>query len=250
MSNESAGALEFNAIRVHESAYEIRSGGLRTDWMDSTRSRFAYRCLPLLMARQSGWELLCPATFSAVWRGGDGAGEIELEGAPETIESHFGEGVLTFRPGWLFTTSPGYNLWVKGPTNHLKHGIAPLEGLVETDWARATFTLNWMFTAPDCKVTFYEGEPIASLVPIARGTLGDCQPIKRTDFPNVEFGEEYKKWSSERRQFKTDLHNHVLSSKDWQGEYFRGVRPNGQPAPVHQTRAHLKEFRWADPSEA
>jgi Family of unknown function (DUF6065) len=54
------------------------------------------------------------------------------------------------RAGWLiqiptrvFRTPPGCNLYVRGPANSPKDGIAALEGIIETDWSEATFTMNW-----------------------------------------------------------------------------------------------------------
>ena len=119
----------------------------RRRWMDESAGRFAYRCLPLVMANQAGWLLRNPITFSASWNGGPSGGDIQIlaahgqrgfrrdQGPESVVESHFGEGVLTFQLPYLFQTSPGYNLWVKGPSNLLKDGIQALEGLVETDWS-------------------------------------------------------------------------------------------------------------------
>src|SRR5688500_18057032 len=87
----------------------LRPGSTRRRWMDDSPHRFAYRCLPLTMANQCGWELLCPCTFEAVWNGlgaTDAITVIRLDdngGAP--AESHFGQGVLTFHSGYLFRTS-------------------------------------------------------------------------------------------------------------------------------------------------
>ena len=36
---------------------------------------------------------------------------------------------------------------VRGPTNSPKDGIAALDGIIETDWAHSTFTMNWRFTS-------------------------------------------------------------------------------------------------------
>ncbi|HMZ02762.1 MAG TPA: DUF6065 family protein, partial [Burkholderiaceae bacterium] len=59
------------------------------------------------------------------------------------ITSHFGSGILTFSLPYLFRTSPGYGMLVRGPTNCAKDGAAPLDGIVETDWAPYSFTMNW-----------------------------------------------------------------------------------------------------------
>ena len=66
--------------------------------------------------------------------------------------------MLTFHPGYLFRTPPGWSMWAMGPPNHIKDGIQPLAGLVETDWLPFPFTMNWIFTRPGT-VRFEKGEP-------------------------------------------------------------------------------------------
>ena len=39
-------------------------------WMDGAPSRYAYRCLPLLIANQNGWLICTPEPVGAVWDGG------------------------------------------------------------------------------------------------------------------------------------------------------------------------------------
>ena len=56
------------------------------------------------------------------------------------MKSHFGEAVLTFSLPYLFRTPRGVNLWVKGPSNWIKDGIQPLEGIVETAVLRSRAT--------------------------------------------------------------------------------------------------------------
>ena len=40
--------------------------------------RFAYRCLPLAIANQVGWEIINPCTFTASWNGKDGLDAIKI----------------------------------------------------------------------------------------------------------------------------------------------------------------------------
>jgi hypothetical protein len=118
------------------------------DWMDATDARFAYRCTPLAIANASGWELLLPFSFDATWMGGAERSAILIhshDGDPRCarmVTSHFGNGVLTFHTGWLFRTPPGWAVWARGSPNSSKRNIAPLEGIVETDWLPFTFTMN------------------------------------------------------------------------------------------------------------
>ena len=119
-------------------------------WMDQSTERFAYRCLPLNIANTHGWLVLNTHPFIAGWNGNasvDGV-VVQSQGGdlPLLAQSHFGCGILTFHLHALFQTDPGYDLMVSGPLNHLKDGIQPLSGVVETDWLPFTFTMNWKFT--------------------------------------------------------------------------------------------------------
>ena len=64
------------------------------------------------------------------------------------IKSQFGAGIVTFSPPWLFRTPPGWDLYLKGPSNRWKPNCVPLEGVIETWWLNYTFTLNWKLVQP------------------------------------------------------------------------------------------------------
>lgn len=144
----------------------IRPAPLERAWMDVTDQRFAYRCLPLNIANTHGWEILCTTAFSAIWDGRPGLDAIRIEaqsGAGAPAISHFGNGVLTFHVPCLFKTEPGVDLFATGPINRPKDGIAPLTGIIETDWSPYTFTMNWMFTRPQQRVSFEADEPFCHI---------------------------------------------------------------------------------------
>ena len=110
----------------------VRPAPPKRDWMTQTPARFAYRCLPLVIANSHGWELLVDQAFAATWSGGSAASEMEISFLAESRSSlpasHFGEGVLTFQVGYLFETEERHNLWITGPINSPKDGIIPLSG--------------------------------------------------------------------------------------------------------------------------
>ena len=163
--------------------------------MDNAHLRHPYRCLPLVIANQSGWMLRSPAAFRAYWYGGPLKEDVELQfdGAPDNrIMSHFGSGVVTFTVPFLFRTPPGINLWVKGPSNRIKDGIQPLEGVVETDWLASTFTMNWKITRASEWIRFEEGEPYCMLVPIPRGLAESLVPERMPMTANPEVKAQYE----------------------------------------------------------
>ena len=161
----------------------IRPAPSERQWMDATSESYAYRCLPLNIANSHGWEVLCPVSFEARWDGGNDKSAVKVQaqlGQQTTALSHFGFGVLTFDLGCLFRTEPGYNLFVTGPLNRSKDGIAPLAGVIETDWSMATFTMNYRFLRPDHTVRFEEGEPYVLIFPVKRGLLETFEPEFRS----------------------------------------------------------------------
>jgi hypothetical protein len=220
-------------------------------WIEGTDQRFARRCLPLMMANQAGWFLLNSQTVRATWDGGESKEALQLEfpgGPPYPAVSHFGSGILTFHIPYLFRTPPGWNLLARGPSNWPKDGVIALEGLVETDWAMATFTMNWKLTAIDRPVTFEAGEPFCMLVPQRRGDLERFAPRVDDIAADPEIRRGFATWSKSRAQFNADLNkpgSEAVKQK-WQKDYFRGVAPDGTAAPAHQTKLDLREVEDAD----
>ncbi|GAB4549735.1 MAG: DUF6065 family protein [Phycisphaerales bacterium] len=222
----------------------------KREWMDDTGG-FAYRCLPLTIANQGGWIVRSPATFQAVWTGGDTTADTGVMVHPEhaqfanQILSHFGFGVITFSLPWLFRTPEGYALWVRGPTNTPKHAVAPLDGIVETDWATSTFTMNWKITERDRIVRFEQGEPICMLTPVRLADLERFAPDVRTIDADTELKAAYERWSSSRTDFNADPQR---SPSDWQKDYFRGESASGEKAREHRSRLRLRPFSGPDGS--
>jgi hypothetical protein len=232
-------------------------------WMRETHKQFAHRCLPLLMANQSGWFLLNRRTFTVTWNGSRSihALRVEYEGeAPELplVLSLFGCGILTWTVDYLFRTPPGYNLLARGPANMPKDGIAPLEGLVETDWAVATFTMNWKFTRPDHPVTFEEGEPFCMLVPQKRRELERFEPVHRRMRDEPELKKQWQAFHNQRllmsgvRELAFRRGGYDSSDKvPFERHYFEGTSPGGWSATDHQVKRELRPFaRPADPVPA
>jgi hypothetical protein len=217
-------------------------------WMDATPARYAYRCLPLVMANQMGWWIACPRSFTARWDGGNDCRGLRIRfgqgKADSRIISHFGSGVLTFLLPYLFRSPRGVNLWVKGPSNTIKDGIQPLEGVVETDWSPSTFTMNWKFTRPDHPVRFVKGEPICMIVPLPRGLAESLEPVLRPIASEPGLERQYRAWNDGRTVFLDGLDRGEPETvrAGWQKDYMQGRSPNGRRFPAHQTRVRLRDF--------
>lgn len=226
----------------------LRPAPPKRDWMTQSPGRFAYRCLPLVIANSHGWELLADEPFSATWNGGIAASDMQVSFLGEKPSllpaSHFGMGVLTFQPGYLFETQERYNLWVAGPINQPKDGIIPLCGVVEADWGPYTFTMNWMFTRPGT-VRFEKGEPFCHVFPIPRQLLTAVQPEIRDMSEIPEKAETLNAWRTARNAVLDRVKKGELepTQQVFGMHYFRGENPQGENAvPDHVTRLTLKPF--------
>lgn len=228
----------------------IRPASPKRGWMDEAPESFPYRCLPLGIANGHGWEILSPCGFEVVWNGGMAVEDVVVR-ADSGAQIHdmpvalFGQGTFTFHIQGLFRTPPGWNLWVSGSPNSFKDGAAPLSGIIETDWAPYTFTMNWKLTRPNHAVRFEENEPFAHIFPIERKVIEAVQPSFAPIEDVPELKEQFEAWSRSRDQFHERMRTDPpdKSSEKWQKSYYRGQRPDGQcPVADHQSKLRLREF--------
>ena len=240
--------LQITAYEVVEEPMQLRSAVRARDWIDDLPEKFAYRCLPLAIANQVGWEILNPVSFTARWNGKAGLDAVKISFHKEEsvlVGSHFGNGVLTFSLGYLFRTTKSHNLWVKGPANSPKDAIAPLEGIIETDWAPFTFTMNWQFTRKRHKVTFEKDEPIATVLPYPRHYVRKFDPTLKNLDENAKLYQQYVDWRDDRMKFNEELQQSgsEAEKQGWQRTYMKGEDQSGNTFAGHETKVQMKEFR-------
>lgn len=249
MNKSSNNETPFIAYDVYgETDYRISAASPHRKWMDQTPSRYAYRCLPLVIANQHGWFIEAPFSFRAIWNGGEDAKDIEivLDDVPDKrVMSHFGFGVLTFSIPYLFRTPPGINLLAKGPANYHKDGIQALEGIIETDWSHYSFTMNWRFTRPNHEIRFEKFEPICMIVPVNRHLAPSLVPQLVNLKEHPELHQQHTRWMDSREKFNNDLATFEPEAvaQGWQRSYMLGRDIDGNSFPDHQTRLSLREFQ-------
>ncbi len=238
----------FRMYKVQTPCLEVVPGRFQRDWMAQTQERHAYRCLPMTVANCSGWEFLSPCSFEATWDGGDPMTAITLRALDgyadlDTVaSSHFGRGVLSIRPGYVFVTDPGWGMIVRGAPNFPKDGIQALEGLVETDWLPFSFTMNWRFTRPGT-VCFEKGEPLGFVVPTQHRLLDEIEPEIRDIHDDPALFQRCTDWRDKREEFIRKLSDWdpATVKQGWQRTYSRGTHADGSPAPeAHTLKRALK----------
>ncbi|MDX2116308.1 MAG: DUF6065 family protein [Planctomycetota bacterium] len=223
----------------------------KRQWMDETHDRFAYRCLPLVIANSSGWLVTSPLDLVAIWDGGASPEALSVsfpsgEGINAgQIRSNFGSGILTFSLPWLFRTSAGMGLWCHGPANWPKDNLQPLEGVIETDWAPYTFTMNWKILRPNTPAVFRKGDPVCMLTPFPLDLLESVTPELREIASDPLLEADFKAFCAARQS--------VITARvegrpaDYQMDYMRGHMPDGTLVTSHRRALKLAEFRDAPP---
>jgi hypothetical protein len=214
--------------------------------MDEFPSRHPYLCLPMAIANTHGWEILSPCDFAIDWTGGPEKSDITFRALDDYpylwnfAESHFTRGIATLRTGYVFRTDPGWNLMVSGPLNNPKDGIAPLSGVVETDWVPYPFTMNWQLTRAG-SVTFEKDEPFCLIYPILQKALEETTPEIFNLAGDAALKKEYEGWNNSRNEFfsRLDAQDPAALKEAWQRFYFKGERPDGEAAPSHRIKMRL-----------
>ena len=231
---------------------ELVPGRPQRAWMDRFSDRHPYRCLPLTMANTTGWEILCPVGFTAEWNGGVHQDDISFRSDhphpdfADFVKSHFSHGIITFHPGSLFRTPPGWSMWAEGPPNHIKDGVQPLVGLIETDWLPFPFTMNWAFTRKGT-VRWERGEPFCFITLVEDKKLETFDVVQRSLASDDVMRGQYEAWTRQRTGFNERLFKRdpTTVKEAWQRFYFKGEVPEeAGPMPKdHVNKRRLKAPR-------
>jgi glycosyltransferase involved in cell wall biosynthesis len=159
--------VKITAYQLHDQAVPITPASSAWPWAGTP----THGDLDLESAGRMGWELCCPYAVEVTWNGGPAPEDIRisvegLEGdAPPFVQSQLGGGLLSFHSGYQVQTEGPTNLWVRGPINRPRDGLAPLEQLIDTSVLPCTIVVTWQCTRPNQTLRFAQGEPFAVLLP-------------------------------------------------------------------------------------
>ena len=123
----------------------------------------------------------------------------------------------------------------------MKDGIAPLTGVIETDWLPYPFTMNWRMTRPGT-VQFAKDEPLCLIYPVAKGALETAELELRNLEDNPELREQCLAWRERRENFMERFRagDAVTLKQGWQRYYFLGQHPDGRAIDEHINKLRLK----------
>jgi hypothetical protein len=242
----------------HDAGWAIEPSAPTRGWMDRTPQKFAYRCLPLIIANQAGWVVRLPGGVRATWNGKPEPAGVTLafSDAPDhfraQVGTNFGCGIVSFAFPWVFRTPPGVGLLVRGVPNHDVPNAVPCEGVVETDWATQAFTMNYRISARNRPVYFKPGDPVCALTPIALDLLEDLEPRRVPIAEDPEMVREMEAFQRRKRESAAGFDARKAAGEDykptdWKLDYMRGRTSTGAEADRHRTNLKLRPF--VEPSE-
>ena len=244
---------ELIAYPKGDTKVEIVPAAKSREWLhpSDVQARF---CTPLRMANQYGWFVLNPASFIAIWNGGNSPEDTELrflDGSPPfAAESHFGSGVVTIGIPYLFRTAPGIGLLLRGPSNFWVDGAAPLEGLVETSWAVMNPGMNWKITRVNEPVYFPAGQPYCMIVPVSLDLVERLRPRFDSLNEDSELALQVALWDSRERSALWRIYRGEGLLPHSHGEYATGCLPSGEPSEDHRFAFKVRSFERASVSKS
>lgn len=144
----------------------------KRDWF----SPHFYHCLPLAIANQYGFVISSEYDFEFEWDGREHADGVKIyineedkaENLYPKIVSHFGSGIITLEVPFMLRTPSGINLMTINPPNEVIPNITVMNGIIESDNIRYSFTFNLRIQIPGIKVKILKGTPLAGFIPIPR----------------------------------------------------------------------------------
>lgn len=192
--------MELIAHRLPDSPeFRLEPAPLTREWAAGIKPLSAERNPGFARACQAGWVVPAPISFSVLANGDQRpnmglqffSDDPERETYGAHFSNHFGHSILTMNFTYHFRTPPGMGLMVRGVPNAAKRGLHPLDGLVETDWLEATFTMNWLVVERDRQFGFQRGEPMCLIQPVPLDLLEATEPkllpAEPREMPSVAF---------------------------------------------------------------
>lgn len=198
----------------------IRPALKTRDWMPAN----ALRCLPVQIANQYGYEILCNEDMFIYWNGGPNYEDITSES--KYVVSNSGNGFFSIHTNLVVRTPPGVNLWVQGPINGIQEA-KPITAIIESDWNISQLSMNYKIMHVGQTVYFKQDEPFCTIFPIQRKYE---ENFKLTMEPLGNNQTEYDNFMKQRESF-------ISSNGHRENQYRRGLYHNGEACPVdHQVR--------------
>lgn len=224
-----------------EDVVETLVGQPNRDWFNHIAFSM---CLPLTIANQYGFVVKAQHDAELFWDGTENPVEVKSEGFNnlQSIQSYlnnFRNGVLSIENKFILKTPPNVNILVTQPPNHYIDGLHFMNGVVESDNLRRSFTFNIRVTTPNKVIKIKKGDWLSGFIPIPRFYVENFElvPAKKLFSEELLYNErmsaENLQWE---RQNPEKEGGDIGKVNDSGRRYFKGIHVNHKPYRNHQKR--------------
>lgn len=134
------------------------------EWM--TNNPHSYRCTPLAIANEYGWDVITPYDIIVNWNGGKEKEDLIVEKPINSyVNSHFGSGTITINPGIDIKTELGIYTMIIPVPNEFNNHFSTLSAIIETDKLDYPWFLTLKFLNTG-KSVIKAGTRLARILPI------------------------------------------------------------------------------------
>lgn len=203
--------MNIELYKVKDAVMILKPGSKQRNWMN--KNPHAYRCVPLSIASEYGWDILLPEKVTLSWNGGPNNKDTTvLEGT--CLEPHFGGGTVTLEGAYTWKTDEDIQMMVMPYPNPDQFDLVSLTAIIETDRLMYPWFLSCRLARPGT-YTFPAGMPLARVIPIRIKDVTEAQ-INICEEP--EEYKEYRDWQGETRRQRNPV------KEAWQKFYHKVAR--------------------------
>jgi hypothetical protein len=224
-----------NENQLQQASKLIQNPSAKREWINKDPQQiFAYSCIPMTNASESGVWIVADSSFNVFWNGGKLLQDViftfdsedDKKNSLVSVSSHFPTGIITFSLPFIFRTPPGWGLYVSGCPNFPINGLQALEAIVETNWLPFTFTMNYKITEPNKVVRIEKGMPICRIIPhqLNLNEKININLKKISDDKNLM--NKWKEWSDSRFAWNSSLRDKSKNGDNKTPPYSNSLRQN------------------------
>ena len=238
---------------TRDNAPQIIPAPISREWMSEMsdmRKGWPNRCLPMLIANQSGWELRNRCGFTATWFGQQGDVDVMIRPISATPVSSCPPAisVTVSRPGICRCCSAlrrAITCWSADPQT-IRGCRVSVRGHGGNRLGKREFQHELEIHPQTDAGAIEVDEPIYMVVPQRRAELEEFAPELRRIESDEDLQRKHALFLHERGtadQFEAAARVAAGQQPEWHGDYTQGKHRDGEPGtPDHQTRRHLRSF--------
>lgn len=223
--------FEVDVYKVYPNSAIITPLKVRREWMDNTKDKHAYHCMPLSMVNYYGWGIAFPKDISFIWNGNPESNpdNIKILSGEEYVYSDRGNTLITFKTGLMFKTPENLSLLGYPVPNYFVDGVYPLSFLLSTSFLKGDLQPSWKITKANEVITIKAGEPVIAVMPVDLSSLNESALLlkdgTKLNRSEIENDPEYTEYITKQQKMGI-----------WPSLYRKAVDHFGNSIGKHQVR--------------